>query len=58
MHQHHRWAQATTFQISIAMAAMALLTKRRWLEQAVFQVSGLSIVVGLLAFCIFDLAPP
>lgn len=34
MHQHHRWAQATTaLQIAIAMAAMALLTKQRWLER-------------------------
>ena len=51
MHQHHRWAQATTaLQISIAMAAIALLTKRKWLEKAVFLVSGLGIVVGLLAY--------
>jgi hypothetical protein len=33
MHEHHRWAQATTvLQVSIALAAIALLTKRRWLE--------------------------
>lgn len=51
MHQHHRWAQATTaLQISIAMAAMALLTKRKWLEKAVFIVSGVGIVVGALAY--------
>jgi len=35
MHEHHRWAQATTvLQVSIALAAIALLTKRRWLEWA------------------------
>ncbi len=51
MHQHHRWAQATTLlQIAIAMAAMALLTKRRWLEKAVFVMSGLGLVVGGLAY--------
>lgn len=51
MHQHHRWAQATTLlQIAIAMAAMALLTKRRWLEKAVFVMSGLGLVVGALAY--------
>lgn len=51
MHQHHRWAQATTLlQISIAMAAIALLTKRRWLEKAVFAVSFLGVVVGVLAY--------
>lgn len=51
MHQHHRWAQATTaLQIAIAMAAIALLTKRHWLEKAVFFVSGIGLVVGLLAY--------
>lgn len=51
MHLHHRWAQATTvLQISIAMAAMALLTKRRWLEKAVFVMSFLGLILGGLAF--------
>ena len=51
MHQHHRWAQATTaLQIAIAMAAIALLTKRRWLEHAVFVMSGLGVVLGALAY--------
>ena len=50
-HQHHRWAQATTvLQIAIAMAAIALLTKRSWLGKGVFVVSGLGLVVGLLAY--------
>jgi hypothetical protein len=51
MHQHHRWAQATTvLQIAIALAAMALLTKRRWLESAVFVMSGLGVAIGALAY--------
>ena len=51
MHQHHRWAQATTaLQISIAMAAIALLTKRKWLEYGVFALSGLGVVLGVLAW--------
>ena len=51
MHQHHRWAQATTvLQIANAMAAIALLTKRRWLEKVVFGLSGLGLVVGTLAY--------
>ena len=51
MHQHHRWAQATTLlQIAIAMAAIALLTRRRWLEKAVFVISGVGVVIGLLAY--------
>ncbi|CAB3751906.1 DUF4337 domain-containing protein [Paraburkholderia humisilvae] len=32
-HQHHRWAQATTLiQISIALAAITLLTRKKWLQ--------------------------
>jgi hypothetical protein len=50
MHVHHRWAQATTaLQISIALAAMALLTKKRWLEWGMFGVAGLGLVLGGLA---------
>ena len=51
MHQHHRWAQATTaLQIAIAMAAIALLTRRKWLEYAVFAMSSLGLVLGALAY--------
>ena len=51
MHLHHRWAQATTaLQISIAMAAIALLTKRRWLEWATLGLGGMGILVGALAW--------
>jgi len=51
MHQHHRWAQATTaLQIAIAMAAIALLTKKRWLEYAVFGVSAIGMVLGAAAW--------
>jgi Na+/glutamate symporter len=50
MHQHHRWAQATTvLQIAIALAAIALLTKRRWLEWGMFIAGGAGIVIGILA---------
>jgi hypothetical protein len=50
MHQHHRWAQATTaLQIAIALAAIALLTKFRWLEYGMYGVAGLGIAVGVLA---------
>ena len=51
MHQHHRWAQATTaLQVAIAMAAIALLTRKRWLEKAVFLMSGVGLMVGVLAY--------
>lgn len=51
MHQHHRWAQATTaLQIAIAMAAIALLTKLKWLEKVVFLMSAVGLIVGVLAY--------
>ncbi len=50
MHQHHRWAQSTTvLQVSIALAAIALLTKKKWLEYAMFGAGGLGVIVGALA---------
>ena len=50
MHLHHRWAQATTaLQVSIALAAMALLTRRKWLEYGMFGVAGVGVVLGGLA---------
>ena len=51
IHQHHRWAQATTaLQVAIAMAAMALLTKSRLLEKGVVVLSTIGIVLGGLAW--------
>ena len=50
MHQHHRWAQSTTvLQVSIALAAIALLTKKKWLEVAMFIAGGAGVIVGGLA---------
>jgi len=50
IHQHHRWAQATTaLQVSIALAAIALLTKRKWLEWGMFGVAGIGLVLGVAA---------
>jgi len=50
MHLHHRWAQATTaLQISIALAAIALLTRRKWLEWGMFGVAGLGVLTGIAA---------
>lgn len=51
IHQHHRWAQATTaLQISIAMAAIALLTKSRRLQKGVYALCTIGVVLGVLAF--------
>jgi hypothetical protein len=50
MHLHHRWAQATTaLQISIALAAIALLTRRKWLEWGCFGVASIGIALGAAA---------
>ena len=50
MHLHHRWAQATTaLQVSIALAAIALLTKKKWLEWGMFGVGAVGLGVGALA---------
>lgn len=50
MHLHHRWAQATTaLQVSIALAAVALLTRRKWLEWGTLGVAAIGVVLGTLA---------
>jgi hypothetical protein len=50
LHVHHRWAQATTvLQISIALAAIALLTRRTWLLSGVYAVAAVGGVLGVLA---------
>ena len=50
LHQHHRWAQATTvLQVSIALAAIALLTRKKWLEYGMFGVAAVGLVLGALA---------
>jgi hypothetical protein len=50
LHIHHRWAQATTaLQISIALSAIALLTRRDWLVYGVYGVAGLGAVLGGMA---------
>lgn len=50
MHQHHRWAQSTTvLQVCIALAAIALLTKKKWLEYAMFAAGAIGLAVGAMA---------
>lgn len=51
MHEHHRWAQATTvLQVSIALAAIALLTRRRWLEWGTVGLGVAGVSIGALAW--------
>ncbi len=50
MHLHHRWAQATTaLQVAIAMAAIALMTRKKWLEVAMYGMGAVGVTIGALA---------
>lgn len=50
LHLHHRWAQATTaLQVAIALAAITLLTRRKWLEWGMFGVAALGGALGVAA---------
>ncbi|MBV8605299.1 MAG: DUF4337 domain-containing protein [Pelomonas sp.] len=50
LHLHHRWAQATTvLQVAIALAAIALLTRKRWMEGATLLAGATGITLGVLA---------
>ena len=50
MHEHHRWAQATTaLQVAIALAAIALLTRKKWLEYGMFAMGAVGVTIGVLA---------
>jgi hypothetical protein len=50
IHQHHRWAAATTLlQVSIAMAAITLLTRRKWLMGLTIAVAGVGALIGVAA---------
>jgi len=51
LHQHHQWALATTAeQIAISLAAITLLTNRKWLQVATYVVAGAGIALGALAW--------
>ncbi len=50
MHLHGRWALATTLlQISIALSAIALLTRKQWLLFGVYGASGIGCVIAGMA---------
>jgi hypothetical protein len=51
LHQHHRWAQAmTALQIAISLAAIALLTKKKWLEVTSYAVATGGVGIAVLAW--------
>lgn len=50
MHLHHRWAQSmTAIQIAISLAAITLLTRKKWLNYATFLAAGLGGVLAVMA---------
>jgi hypothetical protein len=54
MHQHHRWALAMTAeQIAISLAAITLLTRKRWLQYGAYGVAGVGLILGMLAWLHF-----
>jgi len=51
MHVHERWALATTLiQIAIALSAITLLTRRRWMLIGVYGASALGAAAGLAGY--------
>ena len=51
MHVHERWALATTLlQISIALSAITLLTRKRWMLAGVYGASALGVVAGAMGY--------
>lgn len=50
LHLHHRWAQAmTAIQIAISLAAITLLTKKKWLEWGSYAMAGVGVMLAMLA---------
>jgi hypothetical protein len=51
MHIHERWALATTLvQIAIALSAITLLTRKRWMLVGVYGASALGVVAGIMGY--------
>jgi hypothetical protein len=51
MHVHERWALATTLiQIAIALSAITLLTRKRWLLVGVYGSSALGLIAGIAGY--------
>ncbi len=54
IHRHHRWAQAMTAeQIAISLAAITLLTRKKWLELTSYGVAGIGVALGVMAWLHF-----
>ncbi|MEI8186975.1 MAG: DUF4337 domain-containing protein [Chlorobiaceae bacterium] len=50
MHSHHRWATGVTMmQIAISLAAITILTRRKWLEYGSLTCASIGVIFGVLA---------
>ena len=55
MHQHHQWAKATMAeQIAISLAAITLLTRKRWLMIGAYAVAAVGMALGVFAWLHID----
>jgi hypothetical protein len=55
LHSHHQWALATTAeQIAISLAAITLLTRRRWLLSVTYVVAVIGFALGAFAWLHVD----
>ncbi|SEQ17561.1 DUF4337 domain-containing protein [Giesbergeria anulus] len=51
MHVHGRWAMGTTLlQVAIALAAIALLTRKRWMLLGVYGSTALGLAAGIMGY--------
>jgi hypothetical protein len=55
MHEHHQWALATTAeQIAISLAAITLLTRKKWLMIGAYAVAAVGVALGAFAWLHVD----
>lgn len=51
MHVHERWALATTLmQVAIALSAITLLTRKRWMLAGVYGATAIGLVFGAMGY--------
>ncbi|MFP5393308.1 MAG: DUF4337 domain-containing protein [Gammaproteobacteria bacterium] len=55
LHEHHQWALATTAeQIAISLAAITLLTRKKWLMGLAYGVAAVGVLLGIFAWLHVD----
>jgi hypothetical protein len=51
MHVHERWALATTLmQVAIALSAITLLTRKRWMLAGVYGATAIGAAFGVMGY--------